>query len=65
MELYCVKCKQKTDTNKLEKTKTKNNRDAIHGYCEKCNTHKYMFVKSGSGIDIHKMIGRIPRPKSG
>ena len=66
MEIYCVKCKQKTDTNNPEKIQTKNNRLAIRGNCKKCNTQKYMFVKSlGSGIDIHKMIGKIPRPKSG
>ena len=66
MEIYCVKCKQKTDTNNPEKIQTKNNRLAIRGNCKICNTQKYMFVKSlGSGIDIHKMIGKIPRPKSG
>ena len=66
MEIYCVKCKQKTDTNNPEKIQTKNNRLAIRGNCKICNTQKYMFVKSlGSGIDIHKMIGKIPRAKSG
>ena len=66
MEIYCVKCKQKTDTDKIEKTTTKNNRMAIRGNCKICNTQKYMFIKNeGTGIDIHKIIGYIPRPKSG
>ena len=66
MEIYCVKCKQKTNTDNIEKTTTKNNRIALRGNCKICNTQKYMFVKnSGSGFDIHKLIGKIPRPKSG
>ena len=66
MEIYCVKCKNKTKTNNSEKIITKNNRPAIRGNCVNCNTQKYMFVKSsGTGLDIHKFIGKIPRPKSG
>ena len=66
MESYCVKCKHKTETNNPQKIQTKNNRSAIHGYCKTCHSQKYMFVKSsGSGIDIHKLIGKIARPKSG
>ena len=66
MELYCVKCQNKTETDNPKKIKTKNNRLAIRGNCVKCNTQKYMFVKNeGGNIDIHKLIGKIPRPKSG
>ena len=66
MELYCVKCKQRTDTDNVEKITTKNNRSAIRGDCKLCNTEKYMFIKNeGSGFDIHKLIGKIPRPKKG
>ena len=40
---------------------------AIRGNCKICGTQKYMFVKnnSGMGIDIHNLIGKIPRPKRG
>ena len=65
MDIYCVKCKQKTDTDNIEKIKTKNNRTAIRGNCKICNTLKYMFVKNAGAIDIHKIIGKIPRPSSG
>ena len=66
MDIYCVKCKQKTDTSNIEKTITKNNRIAIRGDCVKCNTKKYMFVKNeGLGLDIHKLIGKLPRPSKG
>ena len=67
MNIYCVKCKQKTDSDNIEKTTTKNNRMALRGNCKICNTQKYMFVKNtGMGFDIHKLIGKIPiTPKLG
>ena len=69
MEIYCVKCKMKTDTNtdNIEKTFTKNNKLAIRGACVKCGTQKYMFISKNEGgnLDIHKLIGKLPRPKSG
>ena len=63
--LYCIKCKIKTYTNNPEKIITKNDRPAIRGNCKICNTQKYMFVKQGSGIDIHKIISKLPRGKKG
>ena len=66
MEIYCVKCKNKTDTDNIENSTTKNNRQAVRGKCKICGTQKYMFVKNeGSGFDIHKLIGKLPRPKKG
>ena len=47
MEIYCVKCKQKTDTDNIQKITTKNNRPAITGSCTICGSQKYRFVKSG------------------
>ena len=44
-QIYCVKCKQKTDTIDEQKTQTKNGRNAITGTCVKCGTKKYMFIK--------------------
>ena len=31
IKIYCLKCKIKTDTNAITKTKTKNNRNLIRG----------------------------------
>ena len=67
--IYCVKCKGKTPTttdNIKEISKTKNRR-AITGLCKKCGTQKYMFVSKteGSSIDIHSIIGKLPRPSKG
>ena len=70
MQIYCVKCKQKTPTLNEQSIITKNKRYAIVGNCSVCNSKKYMFIKNelkGSNLfDIHKYIGKMPfRPKSG
>ena len=44
-DIYCVKCKQKTPTIDEQMVKTKNNRNAVTGTCEKCGRKKYMFIK--------------------
>ena len=55
----------KTDTNNIEQI-TRNNRQCVIGNCIICNSEKNMFVKNGAGaLDIHKMIGKIPRPSKG
>ena len=65
MQIYCLKCKMKTDTDNIEQI-TRNNRQCVVGNCNICNTRKNMFIKNGSGVlDIHKMIGKLPRPSKG
>ena len=44
-DIYCVKCKQKTPTSDEQIVKTKNNRIAITGKCQKYGRAKYMFIK--------------------
>ena len=67
METYCVKCRKKTATDNINEITTKSNRKAITGACNICHSKKYMFVSNvdGSSIDIHKIIGKIPRPTKG
>ena len=66
MQIYCLKCKMKTDTNNIEQI-NRNNRQCVTGNCNICNSEKSMFVTNGKGVlDIHKMIGKIPfRPSKG
>ena len=65
MQIYCLKCKMKTDTDNIEQI-TRNNRQCVVGNCNICNTRKNMFIKYGTGVlDIHKMIGKLPRPSKG
>ena len=45
MRLYCVKCREKTETNHTTTITTKNNRLALTGTCQICNTKKFKFIK--------------------
>jgi len=44
MEIYCVKCKKRTNTNNMTTIITKNNRTALTGQCEICLIKKFKFV---------------------
>ena len=72
--MYCLKCKQKTmDTIDPKEVITKNNRRMMRGNCAKCGCVKCQFIgrverahsKSGGKLDIHNIIGKLPRPKAG
>lgn len=51
MEIYCVKCRKKTETENLSENLTKNNRKQIKGKCKICGTNKSQFVKNSEKID--------------
>ena len=64
---YCVKCiKHTKNVNENYKT-SKNGKLMLKSTCSICGSKKSQFVKGrvGSGVDIHKMICKIPRPKAG
>ena len=67
MENYCVKCKRKTPSLNIRAATTKNNRSVVKGECEICGTTKNCFTKSKAGgkLDIHSLIGKLPKPKAG
>ena len=46
MDIYCVKCKQKTGTLEMTEVLTKNNRYMVRGKCNVCGKIKSTFVKS-------------------
>ena len=43
--IYCVKCKRKTDTVDIYKTKTKTGKPITKGKCKICGTIKCKFEK--------------------
>ena len=47
--LYCVKCKSRTETRDIQNVVTKNNRPMLRGVCVVCGTTKTQFVKKPSG----------------
>ena len=59
---YCVKCKSKQVwKNRPKLGKTKNNRVALTGHCNKCNTKMMRFIgkndlQSGNGL-VGKLLG--------
>jgi hypothetical protein len=49
MKIFCVKCKQKTDTKNEKKVQMPNGRNAVKGECKKCGTKKTQFIASQKG----------------
>ena len=66
---YCVK--QRKYTNSIPESekiiRSKNDKLMIQSICSECGPKKSQFInpKKGGAIDIHKLIGKLPRPKSG
>ena len=62
--MYCVKCKQKTESNNTTEVVTTNNRCMLVGVCNICGTKKCSFLKNnkkgkGLGNAIVKAIGTL------
>ena len=61
--MYCLKCKRKTESNDVHYAMLKNNKHVLKGTCVHCGCKKCQFT--GGKIDIHSLIGKLPRPKNG
>jgi len=64
--MYCVKCKDKTETVDVQNAVTKNNRPMLRGKCVACGTTKTQFIKMSSGGDLvsslNSVTGKIKLP---
>ena len=60
--MYCVKCKNSTNTSNELVIETKNNRRMKRGTCVVCGKTKTQFVKSSKGgmYTLNKMINSLP-----
>jgi hypothetical protein len=60
--MYCVKCKQKTESTNITEVITKNNRNMLKSICSACGSKKSQFVKNtigkGIGDTIISTIGK-------
>ena len=69
MRSYCIKEKKQTECTPGSERyeRTRNGRLMLKCVCESCGITKTKFVSSteGGAIDIHKAIGRLPKPKGG
>ena len=70
METYCVKERKKTTciprTNQI--IKTKGNRLILRCVCANCGSIKTSFIsnqRQGGLLDVHSLIGKLPKPKGG
>jgi len=52
MDMYCVKCKAKTETADVINTTSNNGRSMLRGSCAVCGKTKTIFVKSSNGRDL-------------
>ena len=62
---YCVNCRKKTKDNDV---RVVGNRKRIRrSVCVVCGKRKCSFLKrqKGGKVDIHNLIGKLPRPKGG
>ena len=61
--MYCVRCKQKTESKDIVELISKNNRKMLKSICSICGCKKSSFIKSatgkGIGDTIIKTIGKI------
>ena len=63
MDLYCVKCRARTDTTDQTTITTKNNRLALTGKCVTCGTKKFRFLKkSNSEVILPQNLQNSPEP---
>ena len=66
MIIYCLKCKQKTETIDYLEMKSSNGRNMIKGTCSICGTKKSVFLSStaakhqGKGFDLNNLINNLP-----
>ena len=60
MDIYCVKCKQKTGTLEMTEVLTINNRHIVRGKCNVCGKNKSTFVKSIRGTGLNDLISNLP-----
>ena len=54
--MYCVKCRNKTETTNLHHTVSKNKRPMLRGKCTVCGTIKTQFVSMKKGGDLADVI---------
>ena len=73
MKTYCVKQRKKTDSvpGSERREIVKNGRLMLKSTCAECSSTKAMFITRGAAplkgglIDIHKAIGKLPKPEGG
>jgi hypothetical protein len=61
--MYCLKCKEKTETIDIIQVTTKNNRRMLKGICSVCGSKKSQFVAhdaTGGGFSLNSFVNNLP-----
>ncbi len=58
--MYCVKCKQKTDTITVKPIISKNKRQMVQGNCIICGCKKSLFIKNHIGHGFNTVLNELP-----
>ena len=63
--MYCLRCKRKTETNNQQQVMSNGlrPRPLLKSTCVQCGCKKCTFI--GGKLDIHSLIGKLPRHKGG
>ena len=56
MIIYCLKCKQKTETIEVQSVQSQNGRQMIKGNCSICGTKKSVFISIASATKPKKTM---------
>ena len=59
--MYCVRCKEKTQTNDLRYAVSKNKRPMLRGKCTVCGSTKTQFVPMSKGGDLVSSLSSLAR----
>ena len=64
---YCVTCRKKTKDKDVKIRVMRNGRRIRRSICTACGKRKCTFLsgQKGGKVDIHNLIGKLPRPKGG
>ena len=69
LQIYCPKCRTKTDTLNPIPTRTINNKVRMIGTCTICSTNKSQFVSNkhieGGKLDVQNFLSKIPLTTTG
>src|SRR5271169_1054226 len=61
MQVYCVKCKEKTGTSDITESLSQNNRRMIKGICVECGKNKSSFIapSTGTGFSLNSFVNNL------
>ena len=68
MQIYCLKCRNKTDTNEVTEIVFKNGVPAVTGKCTECHASKFLITKrhqdhSTGGSLVNTLLNKLPLPE--